>query len=91
MGFSKEEAEEMYSTIASPTMGVVGATALAEIAGRIAGKGSIVGKTYSGAKDLFSGKDTDADKQTVNSTNESDKTKTNGEKSDKTKHNYSFD
>ncbi|MDK9693431.1 MAG: hypothetical protein OEL19_04175 [Sulfurimonas sp.] len=51
LGFSEEKAEDLYNTITSPAVGVAGTVAIAEAASRAQGKGSLVGKTYSGVKE----------------------------------------
>jgi len=96
VGLDKNEAEEAYSTLASPTVGVTGAVAIAEVMGRISGKGSIVGKTIKGTANagarLF-GRDEPFPKSpngTISKAEKSNDPQSNSEINNKGQHNDSF-
>ena len=86
MGFDKEEAESMYETIAAPAVGVAGATAIAEVASRIAGKGSLVGKTYTGTKDYLSGQNSKSNQQSVDTASNSNNSQTDSKVNNESQH-----
>ena len=90
LGFDKKEAEDMYSEIATPTAGVAGSIAIAEITSRIRGNGSYVGRVYTGVKDYLSGKNLEPDKQSVDSTENSNNPQPDSEVNNKGQHDDSF-
>jgi hypothetical protein len=67
MGMSEEEAQDMYRNIASPAAGIADGVAIAEVASRIAGKGSFVGNMWNALPNPFHKTDTDSPSPTNNS------------------------